>query len=227
MDSKVAQAQRAQIRAQLLAMPDTPGSVVNGINGHRVQRTGADGWLIDGHDGAGNVDGAVALLMRGPWTAALEAERRTFEIVASLMTADRRLRVAGQMLAKVAAGNVGAFETEHGWRYLLGGVCENNAAGLPMFDAARIDREVQRVCALAEGRLVRETTTTMRGRHAFRCHGCGDQVAEGVARWERESDGCEFCTACHGDASMQAADEDDRVVRVKTKVRRVTRIRRA
>lgn len=84
--------------------------------------------------------------MTKPWTEAhrREALRRTYEIAAELAG-------AGSPYARGLAEDP-FVASEDGWRGWL-------AAGI---DAARINREVRRVRALAEGRLVRVTTWCMR-----------------------------------------------------------------
>lgn len=96
-----------------------------------------------------------------------------------------------------------------------------------LLDPRVVRREVRRVRRLAEGRLVRETKAVVSGRDACRCHGCGGAIAEGARRWERKSDGCEFCGDCLSDARDEAAENEDRVTLMRTVTRRVTRIRRA
>lgn len=88
--------------------------------------------------------------MEKPWTEAhrREALRRTYEIAAEIAAKDD-----SNAAAWLCEGAAGYAQTEALWRSELGDHC----------DPARIDREVRRVRALAEGRLVRETAWTVVG----------------------------------------------------------------
>lgn len=146
-----------------------------------------------------------------PWT---EAHRREVRARKHEIAAERE-RAYGHSTSVLISLPI----SEETWRDWL-----TYSAG---FDDARIEREVRRVRALAEGRLVRETKTITDRLEAFRCDGCRDSVAEGAPRWSRTSDGNEYCKGCRRDASEHATENGATVVRVKVRVRHVTRIRRA
>lgn len=90
--------------------------------------------------------------MAAKWTRAhaREAMRRTYEIAAEL-AGDGRYGAAWMLIPPKANDNIAP--SEDFWRGWLSSV---GAYGKPALSPARITREVGRVRALAEGRLVRE-----------------------------------------------------------------------
>lgn len=116
------------------------------------------------------------------WTDAhrREALRRTYEIAAEFVAAESARRAAYLV---IDAHSYAAIEQD--WREDLA-----DTRG-PAFDAARIDREVQRVHALATGRLVRETLWQSRGGAWFATreeaieHGRGRRDMDHVLRHTR------------------------------------------
>lgn len=85
-----------------------------------------------------------------PWTEAhqREALRRTYEIAAELVVAGRADEASYLVI------DVGVYVVSE-WKFRLNFRNDGGSDG-PGFDDVRINREVRRVRALAEGRLVRE-----------------------------------------------------------------------
>lgn len=106
-------------------------------------------WEQDQAEQLAEQERTADLPLPRPWTEAhrREAHDRAYELAAELMREDRP-RQAYELLE--APWNMAQEEAT--WRADLG--CA--------FDATRVDREVRRVRALAEGRLVRETTWFVR-----------------------------------------------------------------
>lgn len=106
-------------------------------------------------------EGRAALRRRealAPWTEAhrREATARTYEIAADIVRREGMgPRTGAAWIAKLIEGNV---FNEESWRGML-------RPGNAGFAPDRVDREVRRVRALAEGRLVRETTWFVRYRN--------------------------------------------------------------
>lgn len=126
-----------------------------------------------------------------------EALRRTYEIAAGMVDGDQVL--AGR-LGRIAAAHM----LEASWRAFLAGDGGRTVTGL---DPARIDREVRRVRALAEGRLEREVVWQ---------YVTDDEEREVVAR------GVTMSAVRDGMEDQDLVYEEHRRVRV-TRIRRAAR----
>jgi hypothetical protein len=135
-----------------------------------------------------------------------EALRRTYEIAAE-MAYEGRHRFAWWIQPSGDSGQELEYSSEQEWRDLLKGEDRSTGSGL---DAARIDREVRRIRALAEGRLVRETLY----RYVFDLEEEGPVVA---------AEGATLAEARREMVLQDLVFEEHRLVRI-TRIRKAVRL---